>query len=252
MTNSINEQLILITGESASGKSASLANIRNQERWLYLNCESGKRLPFRNKFQSHTIVDPYQIYEAFNATAPGGPLHDKVDGIIIDTVTFMMDMFESIHIIPSSDTQKAWGAYQQFWKKLMQDHVASSNKCVVMLGHSHSIYDESSLSWKVSVPVKGALAKNGLESYFSTVVGAKKITLKDLEKFQSNLLHITEEEELLGFKHVFQTQLTKETVGERIRSPMKMFTREETYMDNDAQALLDHLGHYYGDDAVAA
>jgi len=44
---------------------------------------------------------------------------------------------------------------------------------------------------------------------------------------------------------VFQTQLTKETVGERIRSPMGMFTTEETFIDNDAQMLLDHLRVYY-------
>lgn len=52
----VNDQLVLIMGESGTGKSASLRNIPNQERWLYLNCEAGKRLPFRNKFQTHTIT----------------------------------------------------------------------------------------------------------------------------------------------------------------------------------------------------
>ena len=36
-----NDQLILVSGFSGSGKSAALRNIRNQEDWLYLNCESG-------------------------------------------------------------------------------------------------------------------------------------------------------------------------------------------------------------------
>ena len=41
MTDQVNDQLVLISGESATGKSASLQNIRNQDRWLYLNCEAG-------------------------------------------------------------------------------------------------------------------------------------------------------------------------------------------------------------------
>lgn len=245
MTDPVNEQLILISGESASGKSASLRNIRNQERWIYLNCESGKRLPFRNNFQSFTIVDPYQIFDAFTETAPGGSLHDQIDGIVIDTITFMMDMFESVHVIPSSDTQRAWGAYQQFWKKLMQEYVASSDKSVICLGHTRSDYDEGAMAMRTAVPVKGALKNNGLESYFSTVVSTKKVPVKELEKYGSDLLNIEEEDQILGYKHVFQTQLTKETVGERIRSPMGMFTRAQTYMDNDAQLLLDHLANFY-------
>lgn len=36
-----NDQLVLVCGESASGKSASLHNIKNQEKWFYFNCEAG-------------------------------------------------------------------------------------------------------------------------------------------------------------------------------------------------------------------
>ena len=41
LTNDINTQLVLIVGYSASGKSASLRNIRNQENWFYMNTEAG-------------------------------------------------------------------------------------------------------------------------------------------------------------------------------------------------------------------
>ena len=56
-----NDQLVLICGISGTGKSASLRNITNQENWLYLNTEAGKRLPFRNKFRDggYRITDPY-------------------------------------------------------------------------------------------------------------------------------------------------------------------------------------------------
>ena len=59
------------------------------------------------------------------------------------------------------------------------------------------------------------------------------------------MLTITEEEEMIGMKYVFQTRLTKETVYERIRSPMGMWRVDETYIDNDAQLVLNKLQQYY-------
>lgn len=247
MSTAENVQLVLISGESGTGKSASLMNIRDQEKWAYLNCEAGKRLPFRNKFQSVTITDPYTVHEYFD------DLRDEPNckGIIIDTITFLMEMYESVYINGSNDTQKAWGQYFQFYKTLMQEKVASFGKPVIILGHTLRTYDEKALVNRVAVPVKGALKNNGIEAYFSTVVSAKKIELRDIEKTDKSLLTITPQEEALGFKHVFQTQLTKDTTGERIRSPMGMFDPAQTYMNNDAQQLLDHLDEYYGVGAAA-
>lgn len=236
-----NNQLVLISGESAGGKSASLRNIRNQERWMYLNCESNKRLPFRNKFQNLSVVDPYQVYEGFDVAKES----KDWDGVVIDTATFLMDMLESQYIIGAANTQKAWGDYAQFWKVLMQDKVARLGKPVIILAHTRTELDEQAGMMRTSVPVKGSLKNNGIEAYFSTVVSAKKVTIKELEKYHSGLLDITEEEKTLGFKYVFQTKLTKATVGERIRAPMGMFSNEQTYIDNDAQKLLDHLHEYY-------
>jgi hypothetical protein len=59
------------------------------------------------------------------------------------------------------------------------------------------------------------------------------------------LLVITEEEEALGYKHVFQTRLTKETKDERLRGPMGMWSVKETYIDNNMQLVLNRLHEYY-------
>jgi hypothetical protein len=238
----MNDQLVLVGGESGTGKSASLRNIRNQANWLYLNCEAGKRLPFQNQFQSHRIEDPYQVHEAFDYGTGRADIH----GIIIDTMTFMMDMLETMYVLPSTNTMAAWGNYGQFFKQLMQQKVVAFGKPVIILGHTRSDLDEKAMEMKTQVPIKGALKNNGVEAYFSTVVAAKKVSLKDLEAYPNDLLTITEEDEMLGYKHVFQTRLTKATVNERIRSPMGLFTREQTFMDNDAQRLLDHLHNFYG------
>ena len=63
------KDLVLIAGASSSGKSASLMNLEDHPGVMYLNCESGKRLPFPNKFDKYVITDPLQVYEAFDAAA---------------------------------------------------------------------------------------------------------------------------------------------------------------------------------------
>lgn len=237
-----NDQLVLVCGYSGTGKSASLRNIRNQENWLLLNCEAGKRMPCKNKFQSYRIDDPYQVFEAFDyATDPA----NGIEGIAVDSLTFLMDMVETQIVLTSSNTMRGWQEYQQYFKRLMQEKVVKFGKPVIFIAHVKDILDEKNMEMKTMVPIKGALANQGAEAYFSTIVAAKKLPLKDLEGYSSDLLHITEEEKDLGFKYVFQTRITKNTTGERIRSPMGLFTKEQTYTDNDCQVLLDHLTEYY-------
>ena len=234
--------MVLIGGVSGAGKSASLRNIQNQNRWIYVNCEAGKRLPFRNDFINARVDDPWQVYD-FVDQAIENPA--DVDGLIIDTSTFMMDMFESQYVLGQADTMKGWSNYAQFWKNLMQQKLVQFGKPVIILAHVLEVYDETEMAMKRSVPIKGALKNQGVEAYFSTVVEAKKIPIKDLKEYDPELLTINEDEEDLGFKFVFQTRLTKESIGTRIRSPMGMFSRKQLYMDNDAQLLLNHLHAFY-------
>lgn len=242
MQQQINDNLVLIAGSSAAGKSAALREIEDQPGVVYLNCESGKKLPFPNKFQSFTITDPYQVHEAFDAIAEGKL---KCHTVVIDSLTFLMDMFESVHVLGSADTMKAWGHFAQFFKNLMQDKVAKATCNVIITAHTLNVLNEGEMVMETKVPIKGALKNNGVEAYFSCVVAAKKMPVKKLEGYASDLLTITDEEQELGFKYVFQTKLTKDTVNERIRSPMGLFKNTETFMDNDVQKLLNHLHAYY-------
>jgi len=242
----MNDQLVLISGLSTTGKSASLQNIRNQERWLYLNSEAGKRLPFRNKFNNVRISNPLDVPAYFDEAIEN---RDKLDGIIVDSLTFLMDMYESQIVLTAANTMQAWGGYAQFPKDILQRQVVLFGKPVIFTAHVKDELDEKAMEVKTSVPVKGSLKNNGIEAYFSTVVSTKRMTLKELAPYieGNELLTITEEEQDLGFKYVFQTRLTAKTTGERIRSPMGMFTKLETYMDNDVQKLLDHLHSFYAD-----
>ena len=234
-----NDQLILVSGYSATGKSASLMNIKNPENWLYLNCE-GKKLPFRSKFQEFQITDPYQVYEAFEYGAK-----DEVEGIIVDSLTYLMDLFEVLYINTASDTRKAWQEFGNFFRTLMLDKVVKFGKNTVFLAHTLDMYDENSLTVKTYVPIKGSLKNQGVESYFSVVLSTKKVALKDLKDYQNELLHITPDDELVGFKYVFQTRLTKDSLGERIRGPLGLWSQKETFIDNDCQQVLDRLKKFY-------
>lgn len=236
-----NDNLVLISGPSTTGKSASLMKLKNPEGVMYLNTESGKKLPFKSKFKEYTIIDPYQVFEAFTHAESLKEIHT----IIIDSVTFLMDSFETMHVLGSSDTMKGWSNYQQFFKKLMQQYVANSTKNVIMTAHTQQLLNENEMVLETKVPVKGALKANGLESYFSNVISTKKIKTKDLAKYQSKLLTVTPQEEALKFKHVFQTQITVDTVHERIRAPLGMWDVSETFIDNDVQLVLDRLHSYY-------
>ena len=241
MTQQTNDQLVLVCGASAGGKSASLHNIKNPEGVMYLNCESGKKLPFPAKFKQYTITDPKQVYEAFDA-AEGMP---DVHTIIIDSVTYLMDMYESVYVVNAANGMAAWQEYQQFFKNLMQNYVARSTKSVIFTAHVLNIMNDTDMVLETKVPIKGALKNVGLESYFSTVVMARKVDLSQLENQDSKYLNITDEEKMLGFKYVYQTKLTKETVHSRIRSSMGMWNTNETFIDNDAQILIDRLHEYY-------
>lgn len=237
-----NDQLILICGYSGSGKSYSLKNIRNQDKWLYLNTEAGKKLPFKNQFKNIRIVDPKEVLSYFDAAIVAG---DKSEGIIIDSIDFLMNMFEAKYIKTAADTRKAWGNYQTFFEQIFQDKIIRYGKPVIIIAHVADSYDEKTLDTKTSIPVKGALKNISIEAYCSFLIYAEKMTLKDLENYKNDLLHITAKDEATGLKYCFQTQLTKTTLNKKIRGPDDLFTLDETYIDNDAQLVLDKLTEYY-------
>ena len=208
---------------------------------MYLNCEAGKKLPFRAKFKQYTITDPLQINEAFDAA-------EKMEGIhtiVVDSLTYLLDMYESVYVLNSANTMKAWGDFAQYFKTLMQQHVAKSTKNVIFIAHTSDTMNESEMIMETKVPVKGSLKNNGIESYFTIVLASKKVTLKTLKDYKSDLLTITPEEEALGYKYVFQTKLTKETVNERLRGPLGLWDTKETYIDNNVQLVMNRLHEYY-------
>lgn len=161
-----NDQLLMISGESATGKSTSLRNIRNPEKWVYLATEAGKRLPFKAKFQRYRITDPYQVHEAFE--------HFKDDpnniGIIVDSLTFLMDMFETQYVVNATNTIRGWSEFQQYFKIMMQELVVHYGKPVIFTAHTKSVLNEQTMEMETRIPVKGALKNNGIEALTDSAI----------------------------------------------------------------------------------
>lgn len=244
-TETQNTNSVLICGVSGDGKSFSLKDMRDQKGVLYINCEGGKPLPFKSKFKEITIDDPCEIFDLLDQI--NADPQQRFHTVIIDTVSFMMNRYESVHVIGAANTMAAWGNYGQFFPKLIYDHVAKGRAFVIMLGHLDATLNESTGRTDYMVPVKGALKKNGLEAYFTTVINCKKLNIRDILKDakEGSALTITDRDRDLGYMHVFQTRTVKSSVGDRIRSPWALFSDEETYINNDAQTVIDRLVRYY-------
>lgn len=235
-----NKNMFLIGGGSSNGKSTSLMYLEKPEGVLYLNCEH-KSLPFKHKFDERKITNPVHIYEAFK-WAEG---QDHIHTIIVDSFSYLMEMYETKFIYDAKDTRKEWGNYSAYIKKLFHVYCAGSSKNVIFTGHLTEVYDEATMDTEMKVAVKGATKNLGVESFLTTVVHAIKVPLSKLKGIENALLEITEEDEANGYKHVFLTRPSKEFMGRRIRSPMGMWEKNEIFIDNNAQYVLNRLKEYY-------
>ena len=103
MSQISNDHLVLLCEKSATGKSASLMGLENQDGVMYLNCESGKKLPFKSRFKQYVVTDPMQVFEGFAAAEQMPDVHT----IVVDSLTYLLDMYESVYVLKSANTMKA-------------------------------------------------------------------------------------------------------------------------------------------------
>lgn len=237
----MNKHLILISGEAATGKTGGLMFLNDHPGVFYANCDNGKELPFASKFKTKVITDPLKLPVYLDKAEKD----EKIHTCVVDTITYLMEQYRIKYINTAKNAQKAWGGYADYFVNLMNDTVGPMTKNVIMLGHTATITNEDTGKTKTQVRVQGGLMNNGIESRFTNVISTKRLPLKDLEDYENDLLNITEEDEALGFKYVYQTKNTKDTVNEVIRSPMGMWSLKETFIDNNAQFVLDRLHEFY-------
>ncbi len=236
-----NRRIALIMGPPANGKSASLRKLKQPKGVVYFNTDR-KSLPFKSEFMNVEINDPYEILTYMDeiATQPKEVCHT----IIIDTITFLMDMFETKYVVNAANTQAMWGQYAQFYKQVI-DKALSMDKNIIFLAHEKKVMNADDMILETKVPIKGSVGATGVEANFEVVLSAKKIATSKLEYLDKTALLVNDDEEELGLMYVFQTKIDKATLNERMRSPLGMWGRDEKFINNDIQSVIDRLDSYY-------
>ena len=237
-----NKNLVLILGKPNTGKSASLRNLP-QKTMAYLNADL-KEIPFQSNFASSVeIADALEVLDYIDAIEEEA----GITGGVLDTITFLMQMYERQYVVPFAGTktgQAAWGDYGNFYRNMIHKLKAGS-KNYAILAHEASEYNELNSRMDSYVPIKGAVGKVGVEADFTTILSSKQMPIKTLEKYPNDLLKITDTEREDGVKYVFQTRTTKDSTGEKMRSAMGLWSREELYIDNDLQLVFERLNKFY-------
>lgn len=236
-----NKNIVLIMGKPASGKSASLMGLKNQEKMIYLNTDL-KELPFAERFLSNIEVadamDVLGYIEQIESEA-------TVEGAVLDTITFLMSMYERQYVANATNGQQAWGNYGNFYRELIHA-IKAGSKDYAILAHEEVFHNETTHEYESKVPVKGSVGKTGVEADFTTVLSCKQLTMKELEDHENDLLHITDEEREDDRKYVFCTRTTGATKGEKMRSAIGLWNRNELYIDNDLDQVFARLREFYG------
>lgn len=237
-----NKNIILISGPPNSGKSTSLRHL-DQDEWAYMNID-GKELPFPAKFPgaNKPIADARHIIPMIKQIE-----ESKLRGGIVDTVTFLMTLYERLYVTPHSGSKqggKAWGSYGDFYRSFIHT-LKQGTKDYAVMAHEDTILNEQTGILETRIPVKGAIKRIGVEADFTTILGARQIPIEKLEGYKNDLLHITPEEEEDGIKYVFVTRITREYAGSMIRAPVGLWKREELYIDNDLNQVFKRIKEYY-------
>lgn len=238
-----NKNIVMVMGKPNTGKSTSLRNLQ-QDTMIYLNTDL-KEIPFRDRFMANVEVADAKDIIDFVAEIESNA---DATGAVLDTLTFLMSMYERQYVVPLAGTkqgQAAWGDYGNFYREVIHA-IKSGTKDYAILAHEDTSLNEQSMAMESRVPIKGAVGKIGVEADFTTILSTMQIPIKKLEGFENDLLTITDAEQEDGVKYVFTTRITKETAGGKMRSAMGLWQRNELYIDNDLDLVFKRLHQYYG------
>jgi len=234
-----NKHIVLIMGKPNCGKSTSLMNLANQERIAYLNTDC-KQISFKSNMIERYITNPNDVLSGISDIEQ----HPDIDMAVLDTLSFLMDQYEQQYVLTSTNTQKAWQDYAKFYKSFIHA-IKSGTKDYVILAHSKDVLNEAEMTLETKIPIKGSVGHTGAEADFSTILSAKKISIKEADKHLNDLLTISDDEREDGVKYVFQTRIDKDSIGEKIRSQIGLWNRNEKYINNDISLVFKRLHEYY-------
>ena len=175
-----NKNIVLIMGKPNTGKSTSLMNLHNQEKMVYLNTDL-KELPFKSRFLKNVEVADAMDVLAYITEIER---NEQVEGAVLDTLTFLMTLYERQYVSNAANGQKAWGDYGNFYKEFIHA-IKSGSKDYAIMAHEDTVLNEQSMQMETRIPIKGAVGKIGVEADFTTILSTKQMPIKKLEGIEN-------------------------------------------------------------------
>jgi len=217
-----NKKMILVVGPTGSGKTTSIRNL-DKSKSVYIDFDRKAIKAFRDmdKFKEWVKID---YVDHLIPGLKGLEADPDCDTIIIDTLSFALDMFVAQHIDTAADTRAAWGEYKKWYKEVI--HLAkSSKKSYIFLTHEKSVFNEAAMETKTCAYAQGSIS-GMIEADFAVVAYTHKYVAED------------------GLPaYGFLVNPTKDTLALSAKSPMGMFD-EPLIKDNDINILLKAADEY--------
>jgi len=217
-----NKKMILVVGPTGSGKTTSLRNLdKSKTAYIDFDRKAIKAFKDMDKFREWVKID---FVDHLIPGLLGLEADPECDTIVIDTLSFALDMFVAQKIDTAADTRAAWGDYKKWYKELI--HLAkASKKSYIFLTHEKSVYNESAMETKTCAYAQGSIS-GMIEADFAVVAYTHKFVGSDgMPAFGM----------LVG--------PTKDTLALSAKSPMSMFD-SPLIPDNDVNILIKAADEY--------
>jgi hypothetical protein len=221
-----NQKIFLVIGNSGSGKTSSLRNMP-LEKTVLINTELKSMLPFKghHRLKKHWLLnDVHKLMMGLKMLEED----PEVEYIVLDSLSYLMNMYELQVVKTSSNTMRTWGDYGDFYRNLIM-FIKSSCKNWVIMCHPKEIFDEKAGEIRVSAAIKGSLS-GLIEADFNVVV----------------YTDITVDEEGMP-QYRFLVKKTKESLSKSVKSPFDMFDESHT-KSNDVMEVFESITKYINGD----
>ncbi len=214
----INKTLLLY-GKSSTGKSTSLETL-DQSKLYYINCE--KKPIAYNHNGLYKEAKPAKLVEV-NKAIKEAIDDDKVDVIVIDSLTMLVDIMAYGELVRDADDSRGGWMVLRDWIQGMIEFIKASDKTFIFIALEMALDNKKEFTQN-KVPKLSGSMKDMLSSHFTTVLRST-VSVQDGK---------------LAYR--FQTNRTAEEFDVEAKSPREMLA---LYEPNDMKNILDKMDAYY-------